>query len=107
MVFRLLKRIKTLPFRLLNRNKTVASVGALGDAANDSRLPPQTSVFDQVRYCERCEHFAGIFPVRLQDQLNYGEFGGCVHAKVNKIVMGHDNCAFWEKSRLRPKQATQ
>jgi len=104
MAFRFQKIIRILPFLSVNLNRAGATAGRHNLADSDSG-PPTTSILDPERQCDRCEHFGGWFPVRMDDQIDYNAFGGCVRPGASKIIsLPKNECAFWVKSRINPKR---
>lgn len=105
MIFRILKSIRALPFLSANLNRAGAS-GARREVEEYDPGPPTTTIlYPDSRECERCEHFGNWFPVRVNDQIDYNSFAGCLRPGAERIVeLPLDECPFWVKSRINSKR---
>ena len=89
----------------INRNKAGASGHRRDVEGYDPGLPRTTILNQESRECVLCGHFVDSFPVRVEDQLHYNVFGGCVRPGFEKIVkLPHDDCVFWQQSRFNAKK---
>jgi len=105
MVFRILKSIKALPFLSINRRNAGISVGVRDPEAYESGPPTTTILYPDSRECHRCGHFGNWFPVRVNDQIDYNSFAGCLRPGAERIVeLPHDDCVFWQQSRFKAKR---
>ena len=105
MAFHILKSIKALPFLGINRRNAGASVSVRDAEAYDPGPPTTTILYPDSRECHRCGHFGNWFPVRVNDQIDYNSFGGCLRPGAERIVeLPHDECVFWKESRFKAKR---
>ena len=105
MVFRILKSIKALPFLSINHNRAGALVRARDAEDYDPGPPTTTIIYHESRECHNCQHFGNWFPVRVNDQIDYNAFAGCLRPGGEKIVeLPHDDCVFWKESRFKAKR---
>jgi len=105
MAFRLLKSIKALSFLSANGNRAGLAASARDAEGYDPGPPTTTILYPDSRECHKCGHFGNWFPVRVNDQIDYNSFGGCLRPGAEKIVeLPHEDCVFWQESRFKAKK---